>query len=62
MKLTIVSIAALGIVSAAPTAALEERISSVQGFDISSHQPTVNFSGAYSSGARFVIIKVRPHS
>lgn len=30
----------------------------VQGFDISSYQPSVNFAGAYSSGARFVIIKV----
>lgn len=31
----------------------------VQGFDISSYQPNVNFGAAYSSGARFVIIKVR---
>ena len=31
---------------------------SVQGFDISGYQGTVNFAGAYSSGARFVIIKV----
>lgn len=30
----------------------------VQGFDISSYQPTVDWSSAYSSGARFVIIKV----
>nr|P00721.1 RecName: Full=N,O-diacetylmuramidase; AltName: Full=Lysozyme CH [Chalara sp.] len=29
----------------------------VQGFDISSYQPSVNFAGAYSAGARFVIIK-----
>ncbi|KAK0624519.1 glycoside hydrolase family 25 protein [Bombardia bombarda] len=29
----------------------------VQGFDISNYQPSVNFAGAYSSGARFVIIK-----
>lgn len=33
----------------------------VQGFDISSYQPSVDFSAAYSSGARFVIIKVCPH-
>jgi GH25 family lysozyme M1 (1,4-beta-N-acetylmuramidase) len=36
----------------------------VQGFDISNYQPNVNFAGAYSSGARFVIIKVsstHPH-
>lgn len=31
---------------------------SVQGFDISGYQGTVNFAGAYSSGARFVMIKV----
>jgi hypothetical protein len=31
----------------------------VQGFDISHYQPTVNYAGAYSAGARFVIIKVR---
>nr|QNJ46240.1 GH25 muramidase [Curreya sp.] len=29
----------------------------VPGFDISHYQGTVNFAGAYSSGARFVIIK-----
>src|SRR5579859_1664959 len=60
MKLFIVLLAvALGITSAAP---LEERASSVQGFDISNYQPTVDFPGAYRSGARFVIIKVRPDS
>lgn len=32
---------------------------SVQGFDISNYQGNVNFAGAYSSGARFVMIKVR---
>lgn len=32
----------------------------VQGFDISHYQPNVDFKGAYSSGARFVIIKVAP--
>ena len=31
----------------------------VQGFDISDYQPSVNFAAAYSSGARFVIIKAR---
>jgi GH25 family lysozyme M1 (1,4-beta-N-acetylmuramidase) len=30
----------------------------VQGFDISSYQGSVDFASAYSSGARFVIIKV----
>lgn len=34
----------------------------VQGFDISHYQPNVNFRGAYSAGARFVIIKVKPIS
>lgn len=32
---------------------------SVQGFDISGWQPSVDFAGAYASGARFVMIKVR---
>lgn len=31
----------------------------IQGFDISSYQPNVDFVGAYDSGARFVMIKVR---
>lgn len=31
---------------------------SVQGFDISHYQGTVDFNSAYNSGARFVIIKV----
>jgi GH25 family lysozyme M1 (1,4-beta-N-acetylmuramidase) len=30
----------------------------VQGFDISHYQSSVNYAGAYSAGARFVIIKV----
>lgn len=30
----------------------------VQGFDISHYQSNVDFNAAYSSGARFVIIKV----
>lgn len=30
----------------------------VQGFDISHYQSSVNFKSAYSSGARFVMIKV----
>lgn len=32
---------------------------SVQGFDISHYQASVNFGAAYADGARFVIIKVR---
>lgn len=31
---------------------------SVQGFDISHYQSSVNFGAAYADGARFVIIKV----
>lgn len=42
---------------ALPAEPLEKR-STVQGFDISHYQGTVDFKGAYSSGARFVIIKV----
>ncbi len=30
----------------------------VQGFDITAFDPTVNFTTAYSAGARFVIIQV----
>jgi GH25 family lysozyme M1 (1,4-beta-N-acetylmuramidase) len=43
---------------AASATPLETRASGVQGFDISSYQGTVDFAGAYSSGARFVMIKV----
>ena len=56
MKTTLfASLLALAFTDAAP---LEKR-DTVQGFDISHYQGTVNFNGAYSSGARFVIIKVR---
>ncbi|KAL8676621.1 MAG: hypothetical protein Q9224_007267, partial [Gallowayella concinna] len=41
---------------ALPAGELEKR-ATVQGFDISHYQPTVNYKGAYDSGARFVIIK-----
>ena len=44
------------LAAALPTT-LTPRASTVQGFDISSYQPTVDFASAYSSGARFVIIK-----
>lgn len=64
MKLTqstLVTAAGLaGLVAAAPTNesyALDKR-ATVQGFDISHYQGTVNCAGAYKSGARFVIIKV----
>lgn len=64
MKFSALTVAAiLGFAAASPAAApaaeLEKR-ATVQGFDISGYQPNVNFAAAYSSGARFVIIKVRP--
>ena len=56
MKTTALSLLlTAGAASASP---LESRASGVQGFDISSYQGTVDFSGAYNSGARFVMIKV----
>lgn len=42
---------------ALPVDNLEKR-DTVKGFDISHYQATVNYQGAYNSGARFVIIKV----
>lgn len=45
------------LASAAPAPSNLEKRATVQGFDISHYQGTVNFAGAYSSGARFVIIK-----
>ena len=58
MKLSISSLlVALSLTTAAPVADLEKR-ATVPGFDISHYQATVNFQGAYNSGARFVIIKV----
>ena len=51
----LLSTLALAIAAPAP---LEERAGTVQGFDISHYQGTVDFKSAYSSGARFVIIKV----
>lgn len=47
MKTAIALLAAAGVAHA-----------SVQGFDISHYQGTVDFAGAYGSGARFVMIKV----
>ena len=59
MRLSTSFATVIGFTSTA-AAILEERASGVQGFDISSYQPSVDFEGAYSSGARFVIIKVSP--
>lgn len=49
------AVAALALPSS--SASIEER-ATVPGFDISHYQASVNFVGAYNSGARFVIIKV----
>ncbi|EFR05361.1 N,O-diacetylmuramidase [Nannizzia gypsea CBS 118893] len=58
MKLSLVTIAAAaGAAVAAPAAELDTRAGSVQGFDISSYQPNVDFRAAYNGGARFVMIK-----
>ena len=56
MKFSAASLVAfsLGLATASP---IESR-ATVQGFDISSYQPNVDFKAAYASGARFVIIKV----
>ncbi|KAJ5123818.1 Glycoside hydrolase superfamily [Penicillium bovifimosum] len=54
MKLNFASLLFAAAASASP---LEARASGVQGFDISGYQPTVDFAGAYNSGARFVMIK-----
>jgi GH25 family lysozyme M1 (1,4-beta-N-acetylmuramidase) len=58
-------VGALSLAVAAPVAeqvpgpaGLEKRVAGVQGFDISHYQGTINYAGAYNSGARFVIIKV----
>lgn len=59
MKLSALAVASILGFAAATPAPLEKR-ATVQGFDISGYQPNVNFAGAYASGARFVIIKVRP--
>jgi GH25 family lysozyme M1 (1,4-beta-N-acetylmuramidase) len=72
MKLSLSTLLTLGLgTMATPTASngpllvlrsndantLEKRAASVQGFDISHYQGTVNFASAYSGGLRFVYIK-----
>ncbi|OBT76058.1 hypothetical protein VF21_03515 [Pseudogymnoascus sp. 05NY08] len=56
MKLSALAVASILGFAAATPAPLEKR-ATVQGFDISGYQPSVNFAAAYASGARFVIIK-----
>lgn len=58
MKLSSFSIVLAFAFTSATPATIEKR-ATVQGFDISHYQSSVNFQGAYNSGARFVIIKVR---
>ncbi|KAE8381282.1 glycoside hydrolase superfamily [Aspergillus bertholletiae] len=43
--------------TAAAGLSLEASAATVQGFDISNHQATVDFKAAYNDGARFVMIK-----
>ena len=57
-------VSTIGVVAICQAAALAvpadklEKRATIQGFDISHYQSTVNYQGAYNSGARFVIIKV----
>lgn len=58
MKFSIVAIATIaGLASALPSQP-EARATTVQGFDISNHQKSVNFEAAEKDGAQFVMIKV----
>lgn len=57
MKSVIALLASVGLVTAI-AAPLEARANGVQGFDISHHQPKVDYAGTYKDGARFVMIKV----
>nr|POE85610.1 n,o-diacetylmuramidase [Quercus suber] len=50
------SVLLAAVANAAPTGSLVPR-ASVQGFDVSHYQGTVNFASAYSGGLRFVFIK-----
>jgi GH25 family lysozyme M1 (1,4-beta-N-acetylmuramidase) len=59
MKFSIAALAAVaGLASALPSQP-EARATTVQGFDISNHQKSVNFDAAKKDGAQFVMIKVR---
>ncbi|CAF9930720.1 MAG: hypothetical protein HETSPECPRED_007698 [Heterodermia speciosa] len=60
MKLPLLSLLpflSLPLTHTAPLSPELEKRSTVQGFDISHYQGTVDFKSAYNSGARFVIIK-----
>jgi GH25 family lysozyme M1 (1,4-beta-N-acetylmuramidase) len=49
-------------IACAVALAAKQVAATVQGFDISAYQGTINYAAAYNSGARFVIIKVRNKS
>lgn len=56
MKTTSITSLFLALASAAIASPLEKR-ATVEGFDVSHYQPTVNFPAAYKGGLRFVFIK-----
>lgn len=60
MKLNALTVAATlsGLAQASPSPKLITRTDTVQGFDISNHQRSVDFAAAYKDGARFVYIMV----
>ncbi|KAL4883131.1 glycoside hydrolase superfamily [Aspergillus karnatakaensis] len=59
MKLSLLTLmGALSLTTALPRHSTQwHRASTTQGFDISNHQELVDFKAAFSSGARFVLIK-----
>ncbi|KAJ8607700.1 hypothetical protein MRB53_040088 [Persea americana] len=57
IKITPMHITLLAILAVSIAASPLSKRSTVQGFDISHYQGTVDFDSAYDSGARFVIIK-----
>ena len=58
---TIATALALGITHFTLAASITSRASSVEGFDILKYQHNINFSAAYRTDIRFIIIKVKPH-
>ncbi|KAK1139439.1 hypothetical protein N8T08_000802 [Aspergillus melleus] len=59
MRFSALAVAATlsGLAQASPSPKLVTRADTVQGFDISNHQSSVDFAAAYKDGARFVYIK-----
>ena len=64
MKLTSIAIVAscLWLATAAPESLESRKAKTIQGFDVSNHQATVDWKAAYKSGARFVMIKVSSYT